>query len=226
MRILIVEDDTLLVESLSAFLRQAGYEVDCESSGPGADAALSGTNYDLVLLDIGLPGMDGFGVLYRLRQREQQMPVLILTARDAVEDRVYGLNLGADDYVLKPFQLQELEARVRALLRRSLVSRERKLTVGALVLDLGAHCASCEGTALELTPSEWRILEVLVRRAGKVVTKEQLRGAFTSNEDLVSSNAVEVKISRLRTKLGAAGVSIRTVRGFGYLLDEAVESRN
>ena len=226
MRILIVEDDTLLVESLSAFLRQAGYEVDCESSGPGADAALSRTNYDLVLLDIGLPGMDGFGVLYRLRQREQQMPVLILTARDAVEDRVYGLNLGADDYVLKPFQLQELEARVRALLRRSLVTRERKLTVGALVLDLGAHCASCEGTALELTPSEWRILEVLVRRAGKVVTKEQLRGAFTSNEDLVSSNAVEVKISRLRTKLGAAGVSIRTVRGFGYLLDEAVESRN
>ena len=226
MRILIVEDDTLLVESLTAFLRQAGYEVDGESSGPGADAAVSRNNYDLVLLDIGLPGMDGFGVLYRLRQREQQMPVLILTARDAVEDRVYGLNLGADDYVLKPFQLQELEARVRALLRRSLVSRERKLTVGALVLDLGAHCASCEGTALELTPSEWRILEVLVRRAGKVVTKEQLRGAFTSNEDLVSSNAVEVKISRLRTKLGAAGVSIRTVRGFGYLLDEAVESRN
>jgi len=226
MRILIVEDDTLLVESLAAFLRQAGYEVDCESSGPGADAALSRTAYDLLILDIGLPGMDGFGVLYRLRQRGQQLPVLILTARDAVEDRVYGLDLGADDYVLKPFQLQELEARVRALLRRSLVSKERKLTVGALVLDLGARCASCEGTALELTPSEWRILEVLVRRAGKVVTKEQLRGAFASNEDLVSPNAVEVKISRLRTKLAAAGISIRTVRGFGYLLDEPVESRN
>jgi two-component system OmpR family response regulator len=226
MRILIVEDDTLLVESLTTFLRQAGYEVDCESSGPSADAALTRTAYDLLILDIGLPGMDGFGVLYRLRQRGQQLPVLILTARDAVEDRVYGLDLGADDYVLKPFQLQELEARVRALLRRSLVSKERKLTVGALVLDLGARAASCEGAALELTPSEWRILEVLVRRAGKVVTKEQLRGAFASNEDLVSPNAVEVKISRLRTKLGAAGVSIRTVRGFGYLLDEPVESRN
>jgi two-component system, OmpR family, response regulator len=225
MRILIVEDDMLLVESLTAFLRQAGYEVDCESSGPGADAALSRTAYDLLILDIGLPGMDGFGVLYRLRQREQELPVLILTARDAVEDRVYGLNLGADDYVLKPFQLQELEARVRALLRRGLVGRGKKLSLGVLVLDLGGHRAWCDGAVLELTASEWRILEVLVRRAGKVVTKEQLRGACAAHEDLMSPNAVEVKISRLRAKLGATGMSIRTVRGFGYMLDEPVENR-
>jgi DNA-binding response OmpR family regulator len=226
MRILIVEDDILLAESLTAFLRQAGYEVDCESSGPGADSALSNATYDLLILDIGLPGMDGFGVLYRLRQRGQQLPVLILTARDAVEDRVYGLNLGADDYVLKPFQLQELEARVRALLRRSLVGRERKLALGPLVLDLGAHQASREGCPLELTAGEWRILEVLVRRAGRVVTKEQLRDACASRAELVSPNAVEVQISRLRAKLGSAGISIRTVRGFGYLLDEPVENRN
>jgi len=150
MRILVVEDDSFLAESVTAFLRQAGYEVTCESSGPGADAALGNGKYDLLILDVGLPGMDGFGVLYRLRKRGQQLPVLVLTARDAVEDRVYGLNLGADDYVVKPLQLQELEARVRALLRRSLVGGERKLSLGPLVLDLAAHQASLDGHTLEL----------------------------------------------------------------------------
>jgi DNA-binding response OmpR family regulator len=226
MRILIVEDDVFLAESLTAFLRRAGYEVDCESSGPGADSRTNTDKYDLMILDIGLPGMDGFGVLYRMRQRGQQLPVLILTARDAVEDRVHGLNLGADDYVVKPLQLQELEARVRALLRRSLAGGQRKLALGSLVLDLGAFQASLEGQPLELTASEWRILELLVRRTGRVVTKEQLRDACTSREELVSPNAVEVQISRLRAKLAGTEVSIRTVRGFGYLLDEPVEKQH
>jgi DNA-binding response OmpR family regulator len=225
MRILIVEDDVFLAESLTAFFRQTGYEVECESSGPGADSALCNAKYDLVILDIGLPGMDGFGLLYRLRQRAQELPVLILTARDAIEDRVYGLNLGADDYVLKPVQLQELEARVRALLRRSLAGGERKLCFGPLTLDLGAHQASLEGRALALTAGEWRILELLVRRAGRVVPKEQLRDACAGREDLASPNAVEVQVSRLRAKLATTGISVRTVRGFGYLLDEPVESR-
>ena len=226
MRILIVEDDTFLAESLTAFLREAGYEVDCEFSGPAADSALKHAKYDLVILDIGLPGMDGFGVLYRLRQRAQQLPVLILTARDAVEDRVYGLNLGADDYVLKPLQLQELEARVRALLRRSLVGGERRLSLGELVLDLGAHQALLQGRPLELTAGEWRILEVLIRRAGKLVTKEQLRDICAWRDGLVSPNAVEVQMSRLRNKLASAAVNIRTVRGLGYLLEEPAESRH
>jgi DNA-binding response OmpR family regulator len=226
MRILLVEDDSFLAESLTAFLAQAGFEVDCESSGPGADAALSNDTHDLLILDIGLPGMDGFGVLYRLRQRGQRLPVLVLTARDAVQDRVYGLNLGADDYVVKPLQLQELEARVRALLRRSLVGQEQKLCFGPLVLDLAAHQASLDGRALQLTAGEWRLLEVLVRRAGRFVTKEQLRDTCASREELVSPNAVEVQMSRLRSKLASTGMSIRTVRGLGYLLDESVENRN
>jgi len=226
MRILVVEDDRLLAESLTTFLQGVGFEVTSESSGPSADAAISSGKHDLVILDIGLPGMDGFGVLYRLRQRGQQLPVLILTARDAVDDRVYGLNLGADDYVVKPLQLQELEARVRALLRRSLDAGERKLSLGPLVLDLTAHHASLDGCALELTVGEWRLLEVLVRRAGKLVTKEQLRDTCASREELASPNAVEVHISRLRGKLASSGISIRTVRGLGYLLDEPVENRN
>jgi len=226
MRILVVEDDSFLAESLTTFLRRVGFEVDCESSGPGADAVLGSGKYDLLVLDIGLPGMDGFGVLYRLRQRGQRLPVLVLTARDAVEDRVYGLNLGADDYVVKPLQLQELEARVRALLRRSLDGGERKLSAGPLVLDLASHQASLGGHALELTAGEWRLLELLVRRAGRLITKDQLRDACASGEELVSPNAIEVQMSRLRSKLASTGIRIRTVRGLGYLLDEPVGYRN
>jgi DNA-binding response OmpR family regulator len=226
MRLLIVEDDVLLAESLTTFFLRSGYEVDCESSGPGADSALSKTAYDLVILDIGLPGMDGFGVLYKLRQRGQELPVLILTARDNVEDRVYGLNVGADDYVLKPFQLEELEARVRALLRRSLAGEKRTLSCGPLVLDRDARRASLRGRVLELTTSEWRILELLILRVGKVVAKEDLRELSTGREEAVSPNAVEVHVSHLRAKLGGTGAKIRTVRGFGYLLDEPVEKRH
>jgi two-component system, OmpR family, response regulator len=226
MRLLVVEDDVLLAESLTAFFRQSGYEVDCESSGPGADSALSKTPYDLVILDIGLPGMDGFGVLYKLRQRGQDRPVLILTARDNIEDRLYGLNLGADDYVLKPFDLQELEARVRALLRRSLAGEKRTLSYGPLVLDRDAHRASLRGRTLELTMGEWRTLELLILRVGKVVTKNELGDACTAREEPLSPNAVEVYISRLRAKFEATGVNIRTVRGLGYLLDEPAGKRH
>jgi len=224
MRLLVIEDDDLLAESLTSFFRRSGYEVDCETSGPGADAALRKTAYDLVILDIGLPGMDGFGVLYRLRQRGQQVPVLVLSAREAVEDRVYGLNLGADDYVVKPLQLHELEARVRALLRRSLAGETRTLAYGPLTLDRDTHIASLSGRALDLTIGEWRTLELLILRAGKVVTKNELSEACTAREQPVSPNAVEVYVSRLRAKFEATGINIRTVRGWGYLLAEPAQN--
>jgi DNA-binding response OmpR family regulator len=229
MRILIVEDDILLAESISAFFRQAGYEVDCESSGAGADSALSQASYDLTILDIGLsgiPGMDGFGVLHRLRQRGQQLPVLIYTARDDVEDRVHGLTLGADDYVLKPLQLQELEARVRALLRRTQDRRNGTLSYGPLILVRDPHQAWLGLEMLNLTAPEWQVLECLVLRAGTVVSREELGDASSQSEETISPNTIELHISHLRAKLEAAEVKIRTVRGLGYLLDVPVDKRH
>ena len=217
-RLLVVEDDDLLKDALATSLRQAGFEVDCESSGLGADTALTDRAYSLVILDVGLPQMDGFEVLRRLRERGQRLPVVILTARDSIEDRVQGLELGADDYVLKPFHLSELEARVRAHLRRTLNSKRQKLSFGPLELDLGTHLALLADRPLELTASEWRVLELLVHEAGKVATKEQLRYACGGREDRVSVNALESQVSRLRSKLQVSHLEIQRVRGLGYLL--------
>ena len=224
-RLLVVEDDDLLKDALATSLRQAGFEVDCESSGLGADTALTDRAYSLVILDVGLPQMDGFEVLRRLRERGQRLPVVILTARDSIEDRVQGLELGADDYVLKPFHLSELEARVRAHLRRTLNSKRQKLSLGPLELDLGTHHALLADRPLELTASGWRVLELLVQRAGKVVTKEQLRYACGGREERVSVNALEVQVSRLRWKLKASGLDIRLVRGLGYVLSQPLKRR-
>ena len=225
MRLLVVEDDRLLRDALATSLQRAGFEVDCESSGLGADTALTNKTYSLVILDVGLPGMDGFEVLRRLRQRGQRVPVVILSARDAIEDRVHGLDLGADDYVLKPFHLSELEARVRAHLRRTLRGREQKLSFGLLELDVGAHQALLADRPLDLTATEWRMLEMLVRRAGKVVTKEQLQNACEARNEPASLNAVEVRVSRLRSKLDPSDLDIQTVRGLGYLLNQSLKRR-
>jgi two-component system OmpR family response regulator len=223
-RILVVEDDATLADGLTRSLSAGGYALDWADNGLKADAALAQESYDLVILDIGLPGLSGLEVLRRLRHRGARTPVLILTARDATEDRVQGLDLGADDYLVKPFSLPELEARVRALIRRGHAASSPLITHGSLGLDTVAKRAYLRGEALELTPREWGVLEVLLLRAGHVVSKDQIVQALCSWDDDLTPNAVEVYISRLRAKLEGAGIKIRTVRGFGYLLMEPDEA--
>ncbi|MBI2315649.1 MAG: response regulator transcription factor [Betaproteobacteria bacterium] len=220
MRVLIVEDDKALADGLTRTLRDSGYAVDNAGNGELALRACSEEHYDLIVLDISLPGIDGFEVLRQLRRMRQTGSILILTARDAEADRVHGLDLGADDYVTKPFSLREFEARVRALIRRGQAIRSSKLRVGTLVIDTAARRAWIGEEDLDLTPREWGVLEYLLTRAGKVVSKEQMLQALCSWDDSLTHNASEVYISRLRSKLHAAGIQIRTVRGFGYMVED------
>ncbi len=220
MRILIVEDDAVLTDGLSRSLKQANYAVDCAIDGQQADNILSGQSYDLVILDLGLPKLDGFEVLKRLRRRGSSIPVLVLTAKDALEDRVRGLDLGADDYLTKPFELPELEARVRALIRRGQSGGAAVLVNGPLTLDTGGRRASLAGAPLELSARELGVLEVLMLRSGRVVNKEQLAEQMYGWDEEVGANAIEVYVHRLRKKLEPAGVTIRTIRGLGYLLEK------
>ncbi len=220
MRILIAEDDAALAEGLSRLLEAEGYAVDVVDTGERALLAAGTEKFDLAILDIGLPGVDGFEVLRRLRSSGRKLPVLVLTARDAVGDRVHGLDLGADDYMAKPFSTPELAARVRALIRRSQAKTEPKIEHGPLVMDIAGKRAFLQGQALELAGREWAVLEVLLSRVEKVVSKESIIQAVASWGEELSQNAIEVYVSRLRAKLEPAGVRLRTVRGFGYMLEE------
>jgi two-component system OmpR family response regulator len=220
MRILIVEDDASLASGLGRILQAEGYATDVAERGEAAVEAARHERFDLVILDVGLPGMDGFEVLRRLRGEAQRVPVLVLTARDAVGDRVHGLDLGADDYMAKPFAMPELTARVRALIRRSQAQTGPRITHGPLLLDTVARRAYLNGEALELAAREWAVLEVLLGRVEKIVSKESIIQAVAGWDEELSPNAIEVYISRLRAKLERAGVRIRTVRGFGYMLEE------
>ena len=219
MRIFIVEDDPVLADGLTRTLRAADYAVDCAADGGEADHVLASHHYDLVILDVGLPGLDGFEVLRRLRRRGSRVPVLVLTARDALGDRVKGLDLGADDYLTKPFDLPELEARVRALIRRGQSGGPSLITHGSLTLDTAGHRATLNGEPLELSARELGVLEVLMLRSGRVVNKEQLAEELYGWDEEVGPNAIEVYVHRLRRKLEPSGVSIRTIRGLGYLLE-------
>lgn len=223
MRILIVEDDTLLADVLMTSLQQAGYGVDWAKNGDEADYILSRQEYDLTVLDLGLPRMDGFQVLKRLRERKLQAPVLILTARDALEDRVKGLDLGADDYMTKPFELPELEARIRALLRRSSWGGSEMVRFGGLSFDAAGRRVFCGERPLDLSARELAIFELMLQRAGKVVSKEKLLESLYGWEGEAGDNAIEVYIHRLRKKLDGSGVTISTVRGLGYLMDAAAD---
>jgi two-component system OmpR family response regulator len=216
MRLLVVEDDPLLAEGLARTLTHAGHAVDRASAGRQADAMLAAQKYDLVVLDIGLPDIDGFEVLRQLRRRGAKTSVLVLTARDAVEDRVHGLDLGADDYLTKPFSLTEFEARVRALLRRGAGTPER-LTVGTLTIDVAAKRVRVRDQPVELTPREWALLELFLAHPGRVLSKEQIAESLFTFDGPLSANAIEVNVSRLRAKIEQGDVRIRTVRGFGYL---------
>lgn len=220
MRILLVEDDSILASTLSQAMRQSGYVVDLVTDGTAADAALSQDIFDLVVLDLGLPGLDGTQVLKRLRTRKTTVPVLILTARDALADRVSGLDLGADDYLTKPFDLLELEARIRALIRRKHGIAETLIQYGPLRYNAADKCAMAGDQILDLSAREIGVLEILLLRAGRVVSKEHLAERLYGWGEEVGDNAIEVGIHRLRKKLEPVGINIRTIRGLGYLLDK------
>ncbi|WP_298813889.1 response regulator [uncultured Sphingomonas sp.] len=219
MRILIVEDDAALARSLVALLRGAGHAVDHVGTGEDALMVTQGEPYALVVLDVGLPGQDGFAVLQALRRRGERVPVLMLTARDALDDRVRGLDLGADDYLRKPFAPEEFEARIRALGRRRGGDPTPELIVGALVLNRSTAEARVGDRALDLRRREWAVLDTLATRAGQIVTRETLQAEVFGFDEPVGPNAIEVNITRLRGKLSPGGPQIRTVRGVGYLLD-------
>jgi len=220
MRILVVEDDSVLRDGLSRSLRNGGYAVEVADDGRLADQLLSVHSFDLVVLDLGLPGLDGLEVLRRLRRRASNIPVLILTARDSIVDRVNGLDVGADDYLVKPFELAELEARVRALMRRAQSVATARISHGALTLDTAARRAFVGEEALDLSAREVALLEALLLSAGRVVSKDQLADRLYGVSDEVGPNAIEVFVHRLRRKIEAAGVSIRTIRGLGYLVEK------
>ena len=221
MRILIAEDDHVLADGLLRSLRASGAAVDHVASGAEADAALMTNNeFDLLILDLGLPRMHGLEVLRKLRGRGSNMPVLILTAADAVEERVKGLDLGADDYMAKPFALTELEARVRALTRRGMGGNSSTIKHGPLVYDQAGRVATIDGKLVEISARELGLLEVLLQRAGRLVSKDQLVERLCEWGEEVSNNAIEVYIHRLRKKIEKGPIRIATVRGLGYCLEK------
>lgn len=219
MRLLVVEDNQALGHSIASAFRAKGHAVDCVESGEDADTSLRTQPYDLVILDIGLPDLDGLEVLRRLRRRKSRVPVLMLTARDGLEDRVQGLNSGADDYLCKPFALAELEARAGALIRRGVGGEAAVLTHGRLTLDTAARLCRVDGEPVDLPRRELNLLEVLLIQRGQVVAKQLLLEKLFGFEEEAGVNAVEIYVHRLRKKLEPAGVRIRTVRGLGYLLE-------
>ena len=221
MRILVAEDDAVLAEAVQRSLRQSGHAVDWVQNGAQAEDAVQIENFDLLILDLGLPKKSGLDVLQRLRARDSRLPVLILTASDGVSERVRGLDAGADDYLAKPFDIAELEARVRALVRRGMSGASTLLRHGALAYDQVGRVARLNGEPLELSARELNLLEILLQRSGRLVSKDQLVSHLCEWGEEVSPNAIEVYVHRLRKKLEPGGVRIVTVRGLGYSLEKA-----
>jgi DNA-binding response OmpR family regulator len=223
MRLLLVEDDLMVASGIKLGLSDAGYAVDWVGSAERALDATHREAFDAAIIDIGLPGMDGLTLTRRLRKDGHLMPVLLLTARDALQDRVQGLDTGADDYMIKPFELPELLARLRALLRRSQAATSAVLSFGPLELDTARRlaCIRPSGKLLELGPREWSVMEYLLINAPKPANKEKLLQALTGWDREITPNAVEVYISRLRGKLEPHGITLRSIRGFGYRLELA-----
>jgi two-component system OmpR family response regulator len=223
MRILLAEDDSVLADGLTRSLRQSGYATDCVKNGHDADLALSTQEFDLLILDLGLPKMAGLEVLRRLRSRNSRLPVLILTANDSIDQRVKGLDLGADDFMAKPFALSELEARVRALVRRGVGGGGALIHHGPLCYDQVGRIATINDQMLDLSARELGLLEVLLQRTGRLVSKEQLVDHLCEWGEEVSNNAIEVYVHRLRKKIETGGIRIATVRGLGYCLEKFSE---
>jgi two-component system response regulator TctD len=221
MRILVVEDDPDLADALLRRLRRQGHAVDGQSDGAVALRVLGYQTFDLLVLDIGLPGLDGLSLLRQLRERADKTPVLMLTARAEIEDRVHALDVGADDYLDKPFDFRELDARCRALLRRPQGQAAGLWRLGGLEIDSAARRVRCQGLELELPNREYSLLEILVGRLGRVVSKDEIASRLFSFDEEVGLNAVEVYVGRLRRKLEASQLRITTVRSLGYRADVA-----
>lgn len=221
MKILLVEDDAALGHAMSTSLNKAGYSVNWAHDGFEADVALHDYVYDAVILDLGLPRIDGFEVLKRMRARKVTAPVIILTARDDLDDRVRGLDLGADDYLTKPFKLPELEARLRAQIRRNNSILGSTIEYGPLVLNISDKMLIVNGETMPLSPREFSVLEMLLSRVGRVVSKEAIIDALSKWDEGVGNNAIEVYIHRIRKKLEPLGINVLTIRGLGYLLQKA-----
>ena len=219
MKILLAEDDSFLAEGLSMVLRDSGYLVDVEPNGLNADSAVGMNSYDLLILDLGLPKLDGLDVLKRIRGRGQTIPILILTARDRLEDRVKGLDLGANDYITKPFELPELEARIRALIRKESWSNHTEIHFGSLSFDTVSRMAKVNGESLELTAREVAVLEIFLQRVNATIPKDRLTDLLSNWDEEVTSNAIGIIVHRLRKKLEHSDVTIRALRGLGYRLE-------
>ena len=224
MRLLLVEDDQMLADGIKQGLTSAGgYVVDAVGSAESALDALTSDTFDAAIIDVGLPQMDGMALTQRMRERGLSIPVLMLTARDSLDDRVQGLDAGADDYMVKPFELPELLARLRALLRRSQAATSSVLTLGRISLDTAARQIMADDQPLDVGPREWTVLQYLMLHAPKPVSKEKLLQALTGWDKEITLNAVEVYISRLRAKLDPYGIALRSIRGFGYRIEQRPE---
>lgn len=217
-RVLLVEDDAVLADGMSAALRARGYSVHCVADGIHALDALAAERYDIAILDLGLPRMDGIEILERMRSRDNAIPVLVVTGRHSLADRVGGLRAGADDYLTKPFEFSEFEARVDSLARRVRRGTAAGENTVGVALDPGRRALLIEGTPVELTLREYEIVEVMLANAGKVLSREQLGARLAVGEEELNDNLFQVHISRLRKKLGQGVVRINTVRGLGYVL--------
>ncbi len=217
--ILLAEDDQFLSDGLTRTLRHSGHKIDRAKNGLDAEAAVFSNAYDLVILDIGLPQMDGLTVLKNLRKEGKSLPVLILTARDTPEDRIHGLDQGANDYLCKPFNVGELEARIRALLRKDKWANQTTISVGTLSLDTLANRFSIGNQPIDLSAREYLVLELMIQRRGRVVFKNDLIEHLSSLERDMSSNAVDIVIHRLRKKIEHSGCSIQTVKGLGFIIE-------
>lgn len=219
MKILLVEDDPVLSDGLNYTLSLSGYVVTCAMTGNYAEGLLLAQDFDLIILDLGLPDMDGSEILWKLRMRKINIPIMILTARDAINDKIEGLERGADDYMVKPFDLRELESRIHALIRRSYGNFNKDIEVGRLALDTLDHLVLADGQPLILFPREYGVLEVLMLQVGRVVSKDKIAQRLSTGEEELGDNAIEVYIHRLRKRIKPYDANIRTVRGLGYMLE-------
>jgi two-component system OmpR family response regulator len=224
MNILLIEDDAVLADGLIHTLSNSGYTVTCATTGSYAEHLLQAQGFDLIVLDLGLPDVDGLELLRRFRRQKVPLPIIILTARDGVNDRITGIEQGADDYMTKPFELRELEVRINALIRRCYGGFSNDIVIGRLVLDPHNRQVLVEGQPILLSAREYGVLEVLLLQAGKVVAKDRIAQRLSVDGDALTDNAIEIYVHRLRKHIEPYGAVIRTVRGLGYLLEKSADA--